>query len=399
MGTNRYIHIPRRQVIRGLLATAAFGATSKLWTGCSSSPSNTASTEGASTGTGAASGKPITIGFIYNAPKDDYGWNQAQAKGAEAIKSIPGIKVIEQESVPETKEVQEVMRNMIDQDGATIVVPTSFGYFDPHVLEVAKDYPEVQFFHSGTLWKEGLPNNVGSYFALVDEGQYLAGRIAAQASKTGKIGFVGAKPINPVLRNINSFMLGARSVKPNTKMQVIFTGDWSLPVKEAEATNSLADQGVDVIAVHVDSPKVVIETAEKRGILSSGFHSDQSALAPKGYLTGTMYNWGTIHKKYVELLQAGKTLMNGGIPHQVIGGIAEDYISMATFGPVVTETMKKDLDTTKDKIASGSKKVYTGAIEDNSGKTQIPAGKAYAVTAPELTKIDWLAEGVSGKAS
>lgn len=399
MGTNRYIYVPRRQVIRGLLATAAFGATSKLWTGCSSSPNNTASTEGSATGTGASPGKPITIGFIYNAPKDDYGWNQAQAKGAEAIKNVPGIKVIEQESVPETKEVQEVMRNMIDQDGATVLVPTSFGYFDPHVLEVAKDYPEVQFFHSGTLWKEGMPKNVGSYFALIDEGQYLAGRIAAKVSKTGKIGFVGAKPINPVLRNINSFMLGARSVKPDTKMQVIFTGDWSLPVKEAEATNSLADQGVDVIAVHVDSPKVVIETAEKRGVFSSGFHSDQAALAPKGYLTGTMYNWPTIQKQYVEWLQAGKTLMNGGIPHQVLGGIAEDYISMATFGPAVTDAIKQDLETTKEKIAKGSLKIYTGPIEDNTGKTRIPAGKTYAVTAPELTQIDWLAEGVSGKTS
>ncbi|MGQ9870967.1 BMP family ABC transporter substrate-binding protein [Leptodesmis sp.] len=399
MGTNRYIYVPRRQVIRGLLATAAFGATSKLWTGCSSSPNNTASTEGSATGTDASPSKPITIGFIYNAPKDDYGWNQAQAKGAEAIKNVPGIKVIEQESVPETKEVQEVMRNMIDQDGATVLVPTSFGYFDPHILEVAKDYPEVQFFHAGTLWKEGMPKNVGSYFALIDEGQYLAGRIAAKVSKTGKIGFVGAKPINPVLRNINSFMLGARSVKPDTKMQVIFTGDWSLPVKEAEATNSLADQGVDVIAVHVDSPKVVIETAEKRGVFSSGFHSDQAALAPKGYLTGTMFNWPTIQKQYVEWLQAGKTLMNGGIPHQVLGGIAEDYIRMATFGPAVTDAIKQDLETTKEKIAKGSLKIYTGPIEDNTGKTRIPAGKTYAVTAPELTQIDWLAEGVSGKTS
>ncbi|WP_302883843.1 BMP family ABC transporter substrate-binding protein [Kovacikia minuta] len=244
-----------------------------------------------------------------------------------------------------------------------------------------------------------MPNNVGSYFALIDEGQYLAGRVAAQTSKTGKIGFVGAKPINPVLRNINSFMLGARSVKPDIKMQVIFTGDWSLPVKEAEATNSLADQGFDVIAVHVDSPKVVIETAEKRGLFSSGFHSDQSALAPKGYLTATMYNWGTIQKKYVELLQAGKTLMNGGIPHQVIGGLAEDYISLAPFGPAVPEAAKKDVDTTSAKIKDGSLVVYQGAIEDNAGKVRIPAGTSYKVTADELTQIDWLAKGVSGKTS
>ncbi len=398
MSSNRRVYVPRRQVIRGLLATAAFGATSKLWTGCSSSPTDTA-TSGTGASPAASAGKPITIGFIYNAPKDDYGWNQAQAKGAEAIKSLPGIKVIEQESVPETKEVQEVMRNMIDQDGATVIIPTSFGYFDPHVLEVAKSYPEVQFLHCGTLWKEGLPKNVGSYFAIIDEGQYLAGRVAAQASKAGKIGFVGAKPINPVLRNINSFMLGARSVKPAIKMQVIFTGDWSLPVKEAEATNSLADQGCDVIAVHVDSPKVVIETAEKRGVLSSGFHSDQSALAPKGYLTGTMYNWATIQKKYVEMFQAGKTLMNGGIPHQVIGGLAEDYISMATFGPAVTDAIKKDLEASKAKLIDGSAMVYKGAIKDNAGAVKIPSGTSYKVTDGALTKIDWLTEGVIGKVS
>lgn len=398
MSTHRHPYVTRRQIIRGLLATAAFGATSKLWTGCSTA-GNTTSGETSNSTAEVSATQPITIGFIYNAPKDDYGWNQAQAMGAAAIASLPGIKIIEQESVPETKEVQEVMRNMIDQDGATVIVPTSFGYFDPHVLAVAKDYPDVQFFHSGTLWKEGLPKNVGSYFALVDEGQYLAGRIAAQASKTGKIGFVAAKPINPVLRNINSFVLGARSIKPDIQMQVVFTGDWSLPVKEAEATNSLADQGADVIAVHVDSPKVVIETAEKRGVLCSGFHADQSALAPKGYLTGTMYNWGAIHKQYVELLQAGKTLMNGGIPHQIIGGIAEDYISLATFGPAVTEAIKKDLETTKAKLVEGSLMVYSGEIEDNTGKVRIPSGKQYKVTAPELTQIDWLASGVIGKTS
>lgn len=399
MSEKRHLYIPRRQVVRGLLATAAFGVTSKLW-GCSS-PSGTGGTQaspGASPASSAAGGKPLVMGFIYNAPKADYGWNQAQATGAAAAAAL-GVKIIEQESVPETKEVQEVMRNMIDQDGATVIVPTSFGYFDPHVLELAKAYPQVQFFHSGTLWKEGLPANVGSYFALIDEGQYLAGRVAAQASKAGKIGFVGAKPINPVIRNINSFMLGARSVKPDVKMQVIFTGEWSLPVKEAEATNSLVDQGCDVIAVHVDSPKVVVETAEKRGVLSCGFHSDQTALAPKGFLTSTIYNWPTIQKKYVELLQSGKTLMNGGIPHQLLGGIAEDYISLAPFGAAVPEAAKKDAEATKAKLVDGSLMVYKGAIEDNTGTVKIPAGTSYKVIAPELTKIDWLTAGVSGKTS
>jgi basic membrane protein A and related proteins len=398
VSTKRSIYIPRRQVIRGILATAGFAATSKLWTGCSSTPTESGS-EGGQASPVADSGKPLVIGFIYNAPKDDYGWNQAHAVGAAEIAKLPGVKIIEQESVPETKEVQEAMRSMIDQDGATVVIPTSFGYFDPHVLEVAKEFPEVQFFHAGTLWQEGMPKNVGSFFALIDEGQYLAGRIAAATTKTGKLGFVGAKPINPVLRNINSFVLGARSVKPDVTLQVIFTGDWSLPVKEAEATNSLADQGIDVVGVHVDSPKVVVETAEKRGLFTSGFHSDQSSLAPKGYLTSTFYKWGTIYKNYVTLLQGGKTLMNDGIEHQIIGGLKEDYIGLAPFGSAVSDAAKKDVEDTSKKIVDGSLVVYSGAIEDNSGAVKIPKGTTYPVTAPELTQIDWLTEGVIGKVS
>ena len=87
---------------------------------------------------------------------------------------------------------------------------------------------------------------------------------------------------------------------------MIFTGDWSLPVKEAEATNSLVDQGIDVITCHVDSPKVVIETAERRGIYTCGYHADQSALAPKGYLTGAEWNWATVYKMFAEKAQAGE---------------------------------------------------------------------------------------------
>ncbi len=399
MSTKRSLYIPRRQVIRGLMATAAFGATSKLWTGCSSSSTPEAQSSAGGGAASPVSDKPLVLGFIYVGAKDDYGWNQAQAVGAAEVAKLPGVKIVEQASVPETKEVQEVMRNMIDQDGATLLFPTSFGYFDPHVLAVAKDYPEVQFFHAGTLWTEGKPKNVGSYYALVDDGQYVAGQVAAATSKTGKLGFVAAKPINPVLRNINSFILGARSVKPTVKMQVIFTGDWSLPVKEAEATNSLADQGCDVIAMHVDSPKVVIETAEKRGIFSSGFHADQSSLAPKGYLTGTAYAWDTIFKNYVSLVKSGKTLMNEGIPHLTIGGLKENYIKLAPYGAAVSDATKKDAEATKEKLIAGTTEVYKGAIADNAGKVQIPAGKEYKVTDADLNKIDWLAEGVIGKTS
>jgi basic membrane protein A and related proteins len=385
------IYIPRRQIIRGLLATTAFGVSSRLW-GCSSS------TPSASPGAAdqSAADKPLVMGFLYVGAKDDFGWNQAHAEGKAGIAKLSGVKAVEQANVPETTEVQEAMRNMIEQDGATVLFPTSFGYFDPHILKMAKDYPNVQFFHCGTLWKEGLPNNVGSYFADIDDAQYVAGRIAAQTSKTGKLGFVAAKPINPVLRNLNSFILGARSVKPDITMKVIFTGDWALPVKEAEATNSLADQGIDVVGMHVDSPKVVIETAEKRGIFSSGFHAVQSSLAPKGYLTGTAWDWTSVYSTYLDLIKSGKTLMNGGIPYQVRGSLKEKYVKLAPYGPAVSEAVKKDADATIAKLISGDLMVYKGAIMDNTGKEKIPAGKSYSLTDPELNKMDWLAPGVLG---
>lgn len=383
------LYLPRRQFLQGLLATTAFGITLKLG-GCSS---------GSDSGAAGGGDQPLVVGFIYVGAKDDYGFNQAHAEGAAAVSKLPGVKVVEQANVPETTEVQEAMRNMIEQDGATVLFPTSFGYFDPHILKVAQEFPEVQFFHYGALYEEGKsPKNIGSYFGDVDEAQYLAGRVAAQTSKSGKLGFVAAKPITPVLRNLNSFMLGARSVKPNITMQVIFTGDWALPVKEAEATNSLADQGVDVVSVHVDSPKVVVETAEKRGIFVSGFHTDQSALAPKGYLTGTAWDFPSVYTQFVETIKADKTLMNGGIAHLIRGGLKEKFVKLAPFGAAVSDATKKDAESTEAKLIEGGLMVYKGEIKDNAGKSIVPAGKTLKVTDSALDRMDWLAAGVIGNA-
>ena len=381
------IYIPRRQVLRGILATAAFAATTKL-AGCAS---------GESGGNGASgSGQPLVLGFIYVGAKDDYGWNQAQAEGAKQLEGLPGVKLVEQASVPETKEVQEVMRSMIEQDGATAIFATSFGYFKPHVLEMAQQFPDVQFFHCSTLWEEGMPTNIGNYYADIDDAQYVCGKVAAETAKSGKLGYVAAKPVNPVLRSINSFMLGAQSVNPAAKMQVIFTGDWNVPVKEAEATNTLADQGVEVVGMHIDSPKVVVETAEKRGIYSSGFHTDQSSLAPKGYLTGTAYDWSNVFKRYVELLQAGKKVMDGGIPRVTQGSLAESYVKLSPFGQAVAAKTKEDAEDAIAKIKDGSLMVYSGPIKDNTGAMKIPQGTKYKATAPELDQINWLANGVLG---
>ena len=272
----------------------------------------------------AAAADKLVIGVIYVGPRDDYGYNQAQAQAAAAIKKLPGVTVVEQEKVPETTDVQKTMGSMIEQDGATLLFPTSFGYFDPHILRMAEKYPKVRFAHCGGLWTEGKhPKNAGSYFGYIDECQYLNGVVAGHASKSKKLGFIAAKPIPQVLRNINAFTLGARSVDPKITTQLIVTGDWSLPVKEAEAANSLIDQGVDVLTCHVDSPKVIVETAERRGIFVCGYHANQATLAPKGYLTGAEWNWVTPYTTARQGRQGGQA--DGELPaRRAQGRLRED---------------------------------------------------------------------------
>jgi basic membrane protein A len=395
VSSKRPLYLSRRQAIRGLLATGAFGATSRFWVGCSSSPQTPAASPGSPT-TGAAA-KELVLGFIYVGPKDDYGYNQAHHEGEEVVIKLPGVKAIEQAQVPETKEVQEVMSSMIDQDNATVLFPTSFGYFDPHILQMAGKYPNVQFLHCGGLYTEGKhPKNVGSYFAYIDEAQYVSGIVAGHTTKSNKLGFIAAKPIPQVLRNINAYTLGARSVNPKITTQVVFTGDWSQPVKEAEATNSMADQGVDVVTCHVDSPKVIMETAEKRGIYCTGYHTNQSKLAPKGYLTGAEWDWSKIYSEYISLIQGGKTLADGGISHIVRGGYKDGYIKNSDYGSAVGEKAKQDAETAKSKLKAGTLVIYKGELKDNTGKVVIPAGKEYKQQDPELEKMNWLVEGVAG---
>jgi basic membrane protein A and related proteins len=355
---------------------------------------------GLATLTGSALASDLTVGFIYVGPKDDYGYNQAHALGAASVAKLPGVKMVEEANVAETVAVEETMRDMIVQDNATVLFPTSFGYFDPHILKVAKKFPKIQFLHCGGFYVPGKhPENVGTYFGYIDEAEYVSGTVAGLTTKSNKLGFVAAKPIPQVLRNINSFTLGARSVNPNATVQVVFTGDWSLPVKEAEASNSLINQGVDVLTCHVDSPKVVIQTAESRGIYSCGYHASQAAIAPKGYLTGAEWDWSNVYGMYVKELQEGKSLQAGSIPHVVRGGLKDGFVKVSDYGPAVGEKAKQAAEASKAKFMDGSMVIYKGELKDNTGKVVVPAGVEMKQKDPELEKMNWLVEGVIGSAT
>jgi basic membrane protein A and related proteins len=335
--------------------------------------------------------KPITVGFIYVGPRNDYGWNQSHAVAAKRIASLEGVKLIEQENVPETVEVEKVMEGMIRQDGAKVLFPSSFGYW-PSILKIAPKYPDVLFAHIGALWKDGDPKNTIGYRGYIEEPHYLCGAAAGYLSKTGKIGFIGSKPVFFIFNNCNGFILGARSVNPKLTCQVVITGDWNNPVKEAEVTNSLADQGVDVVVANVDSPKVVIETAERRGIYSCGYHTDLSGLAPKGFLTGAEWNWA-VGGQFVKAWQTG-----GQYPNLLRGGFREDMVTLSPFGKAVPEEVRVKVLKLRQGFVDDSLKLYRGPLKDNEGNVILQEGQVISNNDTKFKLgVNFLVEGAIGQ--
>jgi simple sugar transport system substrate-binding protein len=331
----------------------------------------------------------ITVGIIYVGSRADYGWNQAHAVGAQALRQIPGVKVVEEENVPETAAAAKTMESMINIDGASLLFPTSFGYFNPFMVDAAKKYPKVEFRHPTSLWQaDKHPSNAGGYFCYLDQGHYVNGIAAGLSTKSNKIGYIAAKPIPLVLRNVNSFMLGVRKVNPSATVQLIVTGDWALPVREAEAANALADAGCDVIACHIDSPKVVIETAEKRGVKSCGHNADQANLAPKGFITGAELKWGTIYKSFAAMIAKGEKL-----PNMVIGGYDKDMVASSPFGAGCSEAARNAATAAIADLKAG-KPIFTGTVKSNNGK--LISDKDTGLYDPSLEHTDYLVEGIIG---
>jgi simple sugar transport system substrate-binding protein len=332
----------------------------------------------------------LTIGVVYVGPRDDFGWNQAHAVAIQALKEVPGVKVVEEENVAETDAVSKTMESMINLDGAKLILATSFGYYSPFVIDAAKAYPDVVFRHAAPLWdKDKDPPNAGSYFAFLDQAHFIDGVAAGAASKSGKLGFVAAKPIGVVLRNINSFLTGARTINPAATVQVIFTGEWSLPVREAEATNALVDAGCDLITCHVDSPKVVVQTAEGRGVKTCGHNASQASLAPKGFVTGAEYKWETIYKDFAAKLAKGEAL-----PNITFGGYDLDMVQNTPFGAGADD---RTIKATTDAMAALRAKspIFKGPVKDNKGNVVLPDA-AYDNLAPVLNGMTYLVDGVIG---
>lgn len=338
----------------------------------------------------AASATEMTVGYLYVGARNDYGYNQNHAVAAQAVGQLPGVRLVEQERVPESDKVAVAMEAMILEDNARIVFPTSYGYYQPYVLELAQAYPDVYFMHCGSSWRAGEdPNNIGSYVGHMHEGQHLAGIAAAHAAPAGRIGFVASFRYPGVLRNINAFALGAQRVNPDMTMQVVFIGNWADPVREAEAVNTMADQGVEVIGCSVDSARTVVETAQRRGIRACGHNASVAQLAPASYLTAAIADWSVHNLAVVQTVQQG-----GKPPNFFSGGLAEGLVTVDLDGQL-NAAMRTAIAARRHELVAGNDWIWTGPLYDNTGTLQVAPGIRLERDQKPLRGMDWFVRGVS----
>ena len=227
-----------------------------------------------------AKADPLKIAFAYVGPVGDGGWTFAHDNARKALEKEYGDKIVTSfvESVPESADAERVIRDMAGQ-GNKLIFGTTFGYMEP-MLKVAADNPEVKFEHA-TGYKTAP--NMRTYDSRTYEGAYMAGVIAGRMTKSNTLGVVASIPIPEVIRNINSFTLGAQSSNPNIKTKVVWVNEWFNPPKETEAATALINGGADILFQNTDS-SAVLQTAEKMGKRGFGWDSDMTAYGPKAHL-------------------------------------------------------------------------------------------------------------------
>ena len=330
--------------------------------------------------------EPLKIAFAYVGPVGDGGWTFAHDAGRKAVEAEFGDKVKTSyiENVPEAADAERVIRQMVSE-GNKLIFGTTFGYMDP-MMKVAADEKGVKFEH-GTGFKTA--DNLRTYDSRTYEGAYLAGIIAGAATKSNTLGVVGSIPIPEVIRNINSFTLGAQSMNPKVKTKVVWIGKWFDPPKEGEAAQSLINAGADVLFQNTDS-SAVLQTADKNKKLAFGWDSDMSAYAKDAHLASAIITWGPYYK------QAGKEALDGTWkPGQAWWGVKEGAIDIVSISDKVPAAAKAAVEKAKAGMKDGSFHPWKGPVVDQAGKTMVE--KDAMPDDKFMLGINFYVKGVDGK--
>lgn len=372
----------KRRVL-SILVAAVLAAT--ILTGCGGSDAGAADDAGASEEASGAEesqeksgGIPkedIKVGFVHIGDPSDMGYTYNHDQGTKKMQEALGLsdeQIINKFNIPEDAECDTALRELVDA-GCNIIFGTSFG-FEDYMLEVAKEYPDVQFCHStGYQAASSGLSNMHDYFTPIYQARYLSGIAAGLKTETDKLGYVAAFPYAEVISGFTSFYLGAKSVNPDVTMEIQYTDSWNDPKKEAEVAQALIDSGCDVISQHSDSTAPAT-TAEKNGVWQVGYNADTIAAAPKASLISACIDWS------IYLTEAVQSVIDGGeIPTDWCQGLAEDggadaiYLSPLNTD-IAAEGTQEAIDEAAEKIRAGELDVFAGPLKGVS-----PEGEEYEV--------------------
>ncbi len=370
---------------RSLLAVGVSAALLAVLAGCGKKEEPKAAAP-APAPAAAAKPAPLKIAFAYVGSVGDGGWTFAHDNARKAVEKEFGDKVVTSfvEKVPESADAERVFRDLAGQ-GNKLIFGTTFGYMEP-MLKLAPDFKDVKFEHA-TGYKTA--ENLRTYDSRTYEGAYMAGIIAGKMTKTNTLGVVGSIPIPEVIRNINSFTMGAQSVNPKIKTKVVWVNEWFNPPKETEAATALINGGADILMQNTDSP-AVLKTAEEKGKRAFGWDSDMTAYGPKAHLGSAIINWAPYYIKATKDALDGKWATGS-----VWWGVKENAIDMVSVAADVPADAKAKVDEVKAGLKAGTFHPWTGPIVDQSGKELIAKG----VVADDkfLSGVKFYVKGVEGK--
>ena len=335
----------------------------------------------------AAKAEPLKIAFAYVGPVGDGGWTFAHDNARKAIEKEFGDQVVTSfvESVPESADAERVIRDFASQ-GNKLIFGTTFGYMDP-MLKVAADFKDVKFEHA-TGYKQA--DNMRTYDSRTYEGAYLAGVIAGKMTKTNTLGVVASIPIPEVIRNINSFTLGAQSSNPKIKTRVVWVNEWFNPPKETEAATSLINAGADVLFQNIDSP-AVLKTAQDKGKRAFGWDSDMTAYGPKAHLASAIINWAPYYIKATREALQGQWSAGG----HTWWGVKDGAIDLVSIADDVPADTKARIEQIKAGLKDGSFAIWKGPILGQDGKPVLD--KDVVADDKFLSGINFYIKGVEGK--
>lgn len=327
------------------------------------------------------------VAFVYNGPIGDYGWIYAHEQGRKYLEeNLSGIETTYVESVPEGPEAERVIRDFAVKK-YDLIFTTTHGFGDA-TLAVAKDFPNVKFEHCTGY---DIADNSGVYFGRMYQARFLTGLVAGKMTETNKIGYVAAYPIPQVVRGINAFTLGVLTANPNAIVYVIWTDTWFNTVLEREASESLVQSGIDVLAQHTNSSEPM-KVAEESGIWGIGYNTDMSAMAPTAQLTSAIWTWGPFYVKQVEAVKNGTWTSE-----RYWGGLDDGIIGLAPYNQAVPQEVKDLVDQWHATISAKEWDVFDGPLYGQDGRLVLAEGQRFD-DAYLLNDMDWFVKGIVGDA-